>query len=44
MHEIYSQIFRNVCIVFIYVCVCSYRERNGTKGGKEAETETAKRW
>lgn len=44
MHEIYSQIFRNVCIVFIYVCVYSYKGRNGMKGEKEAVTGTAKRW
>lgn len=44
VHELYSQIFRNIYIIFIYVGVCSYIERNGTEGGKEAETDTAERW
>lgn len=43
MHEMYSQIFRNVCMFFI--CVCVHIEREG-EGGKETETDQdrGERW
>lgn len=43
MHETYFQIFRNVCLVFIYVCVCVfiYREKGeaGREGDRNRDTE-----
>lgn len=46
MHEIYFQIFRNVCIVFIYVCVCSYREKRdeGRKGSRNRDSKEMAKW
>lgn len=42
MHEIYSQIFRNVCIVFMHVCVCVHTEtwEGQREGGRNREQDT----
>ena len=34
MHEMYSQILKNVCIVFLGIYMSSYRERRGRKKGE----------
>lgn len=47
IQEMYSQMFRNVCIFFIYMCMCvySYREEReaGTEGDRNRHKETGER-
>lgn len=40
MHETYSQIFRNVCIVFIHVCVCLYTESHRREGRRQKDRDS----
>ena len=37
MHEMYFQIFRNVCIFFIYVCVCVFTYIEKGEAGREGD-------
>lgn len=37
VHEMYFQIFRNVCIFFIYVCVCAYSYIERVEAGREGD-------
>lgn len=43
MHETYSQIFRDVCIVFMYVCVCVHTETDMGRRQRKRQKQRARK-